>query len=233
MDAAGCHAHLLVKSPRNLTNAASADTAQLPAVAVAACSSFPLACCFVAACGYLLSATLCPGLDEELLPFTPRLPSFLHHQHVYSTPPAPQASCTAWRPLTRCPPRCSSGHGSHRCGLLTSSMSTGRCLPARISLLWWPGALGRLDRHSAARTRVAHSRCHQWAYCNASGIHTLHLCASTQRGLPAEGVLPPSPRCSGTAVTDEAHDWTVTVDATGLQPASRYFYRFASGKLRR
>ncbi|KAL4426377.1 hypothetical protein ABPG77_004671 [Micractinium sp. CCAP 211/92] len=37
---------------------------------------------------------------------------------------------------------------------------------------------------------------------------------------------------SGRAVTDEGHDWTVTVDVTGLQPATRYFYRFASGKLR-
>lgn len=37
---------------------------------------------------------------------------------------------------------------------------------------------------------------------------------------------------SGTCVTDETYDWTVTVDVGGLQPASRYFYRFASGKLR-
>ncbi|KAL4430904.1 hypothetical protein ABPG75_006160 [Micractinium tetrahymenae] len=41
-----------------------------------------------------------------------------------------------------------------------------------------------------------------------------------------------APVASGTAVTDEGHDWTVTVDATGLQPSSRYFYRFISGKLR-
>jgi alkaline phosphatase D len=34
---------------------------------------------------------------------------------------------------------------------------------------------------------------------------------------------------SGTTTTDATHDWTVKIDATGLQPATRYWYRFKVG----
>lgn len=40
--------------------------------------------------------------------------------------------------------------------------------------------------------------------------------------------LPPS----GTAVTDATRDFTVAVDAAGLAPGRRYWYRFAAGKQR-
>lgn len=39
--------------------------------------------------------------------------------------------------------------------------------------------------------------------------------------------------CSGSATTDAARDFTVTVDAADLRPGTRYWYRFSSGKLHR
>ena len=39
--------------------------------------------------------------------------------------------------------------------------------------------------------------------------------------------------CSGAAVADARHDFTVAVDVGGLRPGCRYHYRFSSGKLHR